>query len=507
MKTKNYLLLILGGAVILLGLVAALISSQKPQEIRKKAAVPGGTATISLSPSGGTYPLNQPLPVEIRFNSSKVAISAITVRLTYPFSGNTPEVAASDLQINSQLTGAGWTCPIKDIYPDPEMKIIKIDISCLYLSTSGFTSSGETALASFNLTANQLPPANQITLSFDPQETKIISKEEGKDILSTPLPTASFTIANVTPTLPQGCQPVSLTISPSTPRPGEKITIDAYSSQPLVCVEITSAGGISGNLTNFRIEGEYHWKWDATAGSQPGNYSVTFRGNTTDSGVGQCPDRAIGSWCQATTNYVIAPLYTPTPTLTPIPTPTQVGPTPTSLPGQVKIKLNVKFAGVGSQRSNQLVKVKIGKGETILHQLENINLKANDQGVYESEMLTLPPVINAGSNYYFLIKGPKHLQVRFCQNSGQNRPCTRSNITLDSGENFLDFSGYPLPGGDLPPQDGVVNAIDAVALINCLETPDTPSCLAKADLNFDGIINTMDINIMNNTIYTRWEDE
>jgi len=192
------------------------------------------------------------------------------------------------------------------------------------------------------------------------------------------------------------------------------------------------------------------------------------------------------------------PTSTPTPTLTPTPTPNP--------PGQVKAKFKVKFSGVDNKKPDQIVKVKIGRGETVIQELEQVSLTANNQGIYESQMITLSSAITQGANYYLLIKGPKHLQVRFCQNTGQTRPCTTGKITLNSGENTLDFTGYPLPGGDLPPQDGVVNSLDAVALTNCLfQTSST--CLQKADLNFDEIVNTMDINIMNNTIYTRWEDE
>jgi len=204
-----------------------------------------------------------------------------------------------------------------------------------------------------------------------------------------------------------------------------------------------------------------------------------------------------------------APTATPTPpTATPTPPPTATPtPTPTPYPpGEVNIKFKVRFSGVDDKKPDQLVKVKIGKEGNILQEIEGVNLTANNQGIYESQMINLSSTITPGTNYYLLIKGPKHLQVRFCQNSGQVRPCTTGRITLNSGENILDFTGYPLPGGDLPPQDGVVNAIDAVALVNCLfET--TPACLQKADLNFDEIINTMDVNIMNNTIYSRWEDE
>jgi len=210
-----------------------------------------------------------------------------------------------------------------------------------------------------------------------------------------------------------------------------------------------------------------------------------------------------------TGTYIISseatPTLTPPPENTPTPTSTPT-PTPTPPLGQVKIKFEVKFSGVKDKKPDQIVKVKIGRGETIIQELEQVNLNANNQGIYESQMIVLSSAITPGTNYYFLIKGPKHLQVRFCQNSGQVRPCTTGKITLNLGENILDFTGYPLPGGDLPPQDGVVNAIDAVALINCL-FQNNSACLQKADLNFDGIINTMDINIMNNTIYSRWEDE
>jgi len=192
------------------------------------------------------------------------------------------------------------------------------------------------------------------------------------------------------------------------------------------------------------------------------------------------------------------PTSTPTPTLTPTPTPNP--------PGQVKAKFKVKFSGVDNKKPDQIVKVKIGRGETVIQELEQVSLTANNQGIYESQMITLSSAITPGTNYYLLIKGPKHLQVRFCQNSGQVRPCTTGGITLNSGENILDFTGYPLLGGDLPPQDGVVNAIDAVNLTNCL-LQTSSACLEKADLNFDGIVTAIDADIMNNTIYTRWEDE
>jgi len=217
-----------------------------------------------------------------------------------------------------------------------------------------------------------------------------------------------------------------------------------------------------------------------------------------------------------TSSPITSPTTTPTPptenTLTPTTTSTPTtptltpAPTPTPIPGEVKVKFKVKFYGVDSKKPDQIVKVKIGREETIIQKLEQVNLSANNQGIYESQMIALSSAVIPETNYYLLIKGPKHLQVRFCQNSGQTHPCSKGKITFNSGENTLDFTGYPLPGGDLPPQDGVINALDAVVLINCLGE-NSSTCTNKADLNFDGIVNAIDINIMNNAIYTRWEDE
>ncbi len=89
---------------------------------------------------------------------------------------------------------------------------------------------------------------------------------------------------------------------------------------------------------------------------------------------------------------------------------------------------------------------------------------------------------------------------------------------MDVAEQTLDFvqngERYYLEPGDLPisgtnkdQQDGVVNSLDAVYLTGCFTTPDDATCLAKADLNLDGIINTMDMELLNGTVYSKWEDE
>lgn len=195
-------------------------------------------------------------------------------------------------------------------------------------------------------------------------------------------------------------------------------------------------------------------------------------------------------------------------------TTTTPSPTSTPPPGQVSIQLKVKFAGINTARQNQHIKVFVKKrgDSTLNHDMGNVAVVSNASGVYQSEMINLPSSITAGSGYYFLVKGPKHLNTRYCANTGQNRPCeltTTASIVLADGDNVLDFSTFSLPGGDLPipTQDGVVNSADAVVMVNCFADPTSADCVAKADLNLDGIISSIDTNIMNDTIYTRWEDQ
>ncbi len=118
------------------------------------------------------------------------------------------------------------------------------------------------------------------------------------------------------------CPQINLSVSPQNPKPGETITFDAYSQVALACVELSSPG--VSNLRNFRVEGAYHWKWDATAINQTGNHSAVFKGNTRDSGSGSCPARAVGNWCEARSSFTITLPPTAIPTAIPTASPTAI---------------------------------------------------------------------------------------------------------------------------------------------------------------------------------------
>jgi len=168
---------------------------------------------------------------------------------------------------------------------------------------------------------------------------------------------------------------------------------------------------------------------------------------------------------------------TPTPTTSPVPTATPTTqPTPTVPPGDVQVRFKIKFAGVNQRRADQNIRVKVLKDGILKQELpfSSVSVSAGASGVYQSNYINLSTAVTAGEGYTFLIKGPKHLQTRYCAASGQTRPCSQylsRSITLNRGENTLDFSNYALPAGDLPlptyGQDGVANALDGIFLSNC----------------------------------------
>ena len=165
-------------------------------EVRKQASVPGGQATVSISPATGDFQVNQPFSADISFNTANIPISAIAIRITYPYSGATPELTVSGIQINPAL--GDWTCPVKTI--TPQGGTVQIDIACTNTSINGFASSNDTLLASLDLIATSIPTSNPVVLSFDPSLSIITQKSDSQDILNTPTGTGSYTINNATPT-------------------------------------------------------------------------------------------------------------------------------------------------------------------------------------------------------------------------------------------------------------------------------------------------------------------
>jgi hypothetical protein len=227
--------------VVVCGVVAGVFLVRQRQEPRKKASTPTGASTVRMSPSSGTFTVGEEIPVTVYFNPSGESISGVAVRLTYPYSGISPEIIASEPVASSTLLSSGeWSCPVRTV-STTGIGEVQIDISCVNSSSAGFSSTTDVALATFSLSPSEVPYDNPLTVSFDTTLSVITQKDSGADILLTPSGTSVFTISqalaegspspSASPTeSPQASPSSSPTASPTSPTPSSTATATPTSS-------------------------------------------------------------------------------------------------------------------------------------------------------------------------------------------------------------------------------------------------------------------------------------
>lgn len=201
---------------------------------------------------------------------------------------------------------------------------------------------------------------------------------------------------------------------------------------------------------------------------------------------------------------LVCPTKTPTPTVSPTPI----------ISGSQVIDIRIKLAGVTDGSANGakvgIKFVKLG-GETL--QLSSaLPLVHIGNGVYKAEA-TLSNTLPFGTKFRIKVKGEKHLTSEFCYQVGQTGPCKDNEyITMP---NFIaqtygfDFTGIPLRPGDVPPQDGKVDATDFTAiksLMSKLCADLTAQDKLKADLDYNGCVTVKDIFLIRQTLETRYDE-
>jgi Zn-dependent metalloprotease len=214
------------------------------------------------------------------------------------------------------------------------------------------------------------------------------------------------------------------------------------------------------------------------------------------------------------------PTNTPSPTITPggpsvTSTPTTVSsPTPTPTPTiGIQINLKLKFQGIVNVPKYDLnkmkVKVTIHNEDYSVNQILSGNFMTTNGITWYNGIISfnIPP----GLDYTILIKGPKHIQKKICDEKPfESYPgtyhCLAGNINLKPGLNGLDFSSIYQLVGDLPEQDGIVNSYDVSLVRNNLNKGDSDS-VRIADLNLDGVVNTQDYSLIIAALAIRTDEE
>ena len=124
------------------------------------------------------------------------------------------------------------------------------------------------------------------------------------------------------------------------------------------------------------------------------------------------------------------------------------------------------------------------------HPPQQLTFYHTKNGIFKAAVpvdTNLKTILSQNPRISFTIKGEKHLSQVF------------NNVQiLDTAS--LDLTQIPLIPGDLPTQDGRANQTDLQAVLQAFSNPNQLEQDLAADVNFDGVVNTLDLNLIINTI-------
>ena len=182
----------------------------------------------------------------------------------------------------------------------------------------------------------------------------------------------------------------------------------------------------------------------------------------------------------------------------------------TATPQSDKVVLNLTLRFQGIERKPpfteaQLVKVGVG-GENVPETLyTRAVFEPNAQGLWTGKAVFDIP---SGDAYKVLVKGPKHIQKKYCDNNPSENSsglylCRENAVALKTGENVLDFSKVTQLAGDIN-QDGIVNSQDVLAVRDAIGS--RVSLSYDTDVNSDGVVNSVDDSLVIFTLANRTEE-
>jgi hypothetical protein len=176
--------------------------------------------------------------------------------------------------------------------------------------------------------------------------------------------------------------------------------------------------------------------------------------------------------------------------------------------------IKIKLQGV----INPTVENKQIKTELILERADSFgapvkkefNFKFIDNGIFiGNENFNL--ALDDDVSYFVYINLDKHLEKKFCdiqpkESSLGKYDCSTANIFIKEGENNFDFSNVYILAGDLDPKDNVINSYDVALVFNNLGKKDKQA-LEKADVNYDGIVDSQDYSLLIAALSVKSDEE
>lgn len=174
------------------------------------------------------------------------------------------------------------------------------------------------------------------------------------------------------------------------------------------------------------------------------------------------------------------------------------------------VNLKLKLRGAENLATSEAVKaiaVAVGRvGDQIYEtQSREFYLRKNSDNTFSGTVAFAD--FKDGTKFSLMIKVDKYLLRRICDiNPKEGREgaynCNNPGLTIRSGQNNFDFSGISLLPGDLGLIDGIVNGYDLSIIRNNLNK-NTRETASVADINYDGVIDAKDFDLVKQTILLR----
>ncbi len=145
-----------------------------------------------------------------------------------------------------------------------------------------------------------------------------------------------------------------------------------------------------------------------------------------------------------------------------------------------------------------------------------IEFKSGNNGVWTSSVTAR---IDTSRKWNLFVKGPKHLRKRICTNvpqepipGGYQCPSEISigntiyQMTLKAGVNEIDLSNILMLAGDIPIQNGIIDAVDIAFIRQNFGSQDA-AVKARGDLNYDGIVDAQDYSLILASLAFKYDEE
>lgn len=187
-----------------------------------------------------------------------------------------------------------------------------------------------------------------------------------------------------------------------------------------------------------------------------------------------------------------SPSPSPSPYPTPSPTPSLSPPTNSSI---TQFTLLATIAGVSSEALSVQIPVTIQLGQVGQSNplfTKTISFTSSDNSTNFIGHLTglHYPDLTPSGHYWISLKGEKHTQRIF------------ADLTLNQDVQ-LNLTAKPLEPGDIPTQDGKVDNNDIDQLLSIFSKSTIGNSDLVADLNYDGVINSIDMGLILKTLSSK----